>query len=67
MGNLGALPPSYQATSFRILEVLHPCKSSRENKLVIPANMDMAHSNGGNCRNATDTGVSPTEGLTDLT
>lgn len=58
---------SYQATSFSILELLHPLKSSRENRLVILANMDMACVNGGKSGNTTDTGIPPTKGLVNLT
>lgn len=58
---------SYQATSFSILELLHPWKSSRENKLVILANMDMAYVSGGNSGNTADTGIPPTKGLVNLT
>lgn len=58
---------SYQATSFSILELLHPLKSSRENRLVILANMDMAYVSGGNSGNATDTGIPLTKGLVNLT
>lgn len=58
---------SYQATSFSILELLHPWKSSKENKLVILANADMAHINGSNSRNAMYTGIPPTKALMSLT
>lgn len=58
---------SYQATSFSILELLHPRKTSRENKLVILANMDMAYFSGGNSGNATDTGIPSTKSLVNLT
>lgn len=58
---------SYQATSFSILELLHPLKSSRENRLAILANMDMAYISGGNSGNVMDTGTPLTKGLVNLT
>lgn len=67
MGILELCLLSYQDTSFSILELLHPWKSSRENKLVILANMDMAYISGGNSGNTTDTGIPLTKGLVNLT